>query len=107
MRTVLHVDMDAFYAAIEQRDHPQWRGRPLIVGARPGTRGVVATCSYEARAFGVRSAMSSQEAYRRCPHAILSSAWQLQAVSQAVFAILGDFSTLVGSFVDRRAFIDV
>jgi DNA polymerase-4 len=54
---ILHLDLDAFYAAIEQRDHPEWRGRPLVVGAAPGGRGVVATCSYEARRYGGRSAM--------------------------------------------------
>ncbi len=56
-RLIMHVDLDAFYAALEQRDHPEWRGRPVVVGAAPGTRGVVATCSYEARRFGVHSAM--------------------------------------------------
>jgi DNA polymerase-4 len=55
-RLVMHVDLDAFFAAVEQRDHPEWRGRPLVVGAEPGRRGVVATCSYEARRYGVHSA---------------------------------------------------
>lgn len=66
-RLILHVDLDAFFAAIEQRDRPEWRGRPLVVGARPGGRGVVATCSYEARVYGVRSAMPIGEAVRRLP----------------------------------------
>ena len=65
--------MDAFYASIEERDNPALRGKPVIVGAPPGTRGVVSTCNYEARKYGVRSAMSSQEAYRRCPHAVFVS----------------------------------
>ena len=69
-RDILHIDMDAFYAAIEQRDNPQWRGKPLVVGARPEQRGVVSTCSYEARTYGIHSAMSSVEAGRRCPHAL-------------------------------------
>ncbi len=67
---VMHVDMDAFFASVEQRDNPEFRHRPVIVGALPGGRGVVATCSYEARAFGIRSAMPISEAWRRCPGAI-------------------------------------
>ncbi len=69
-RKIIHIDMDAFYAAVEQRDHPQYRNKPLIVGGKPDSRGVVATCSYEARQFGVRSAMPSAHAYRLCPQAI-------------------------------------
>ncbi|MCL2662547.1 MAG: DNA polymerase IV [Oscillospiraceae bacterium] len=68
--TIIHVDMDAFYAAVEVRDNPELKGKPLIIGALPHERGVVATCSYEARKFGVRSAMSIKEAYRRCPHGV-------------------------------------
>ena len=62
--------MDAYYAAVEQRDNPQYRNKPLIVGGKPDSRGVVATCSYEARKFGIHSAMPSSQAYRLCPHAI-------------------------------------
>ena len=67
---IIHVDMDAFYASVEMRDDPSLRGKPLIIGALPAERGVVATCSYEARKYGVHSAMNIKEAYRLCPHGI-------------------------------------
>jgi DNA polymerase-4/DNA polymerase IV (DinB-like DNA polymerase) len=70
LKRIIHVDMDAFYAAIEVRDDPSLAGKPLIMGALPGERGVVCTASYEARKYGVRSAMSVTEAYKRCPHGI-------------------------------------
>ena len=70
LRKIIHIDMDAFYAAIEQRDNPAYRQRPIIVGGRPHSRGVVATCSYEARRFGIHSAMPSAKAYQLCPQAI-------------------------------------
>ena len=69
-RPILHVDMDAFFASVEQRDRPELRGRPVIVGAGPHERGVVSTCSYEARRFGVHSAMPSREAFRLCPQGV-------------------------------------
>lgn len=69
-RKIIHLDMDAFFASIEERDNPELVGKPVIVGAPPNVRGVVSTCNYIARQYGVHSAMSSSEAYRRCPHAI-------------------------------------
>ena len=69
-RIILHVDMDAFYAAVEVRDEPSLAGKPLIIGAMPDERGVVATCSYEARKFGVRSGMNIKDAYRLCPQGV-------------------------------------
>jgi DNA polymerase IV len=71
MRTIMHVDLDAFYSSIEQRDHPEWRGKPVIVGGDPDSRGVVMTASYEARRFGVHSALPTRTAMRLCPQGIL------------------------------------
>ena len=69
-RKIIHIDMDAFFAAVEQRDFPQYSNKPLIVGGKPNSRGVVATCNYQARQYGIHSAMPSSQAYRLCPQAI-------------------------------------
>src|SRR2546428_11260652 len=86
-RAILHLDMDAFYASVEQRDNPALRGKPLAVGGRPETRGVVAAASYEARTFGVRSAMPMATALRLCPQLLIvrPDFRHYRAVSNEVF----------------------
>ena len=108
-RDILHVDMDAFFAAVEQRERPELRGKPVIVGAGPHERGVVSTCSYEARVFGVHSAMPSREAYRRCPQGIFlpPDMPRYAAVSRQVFAIFERFTPLVEPVSIDEAFLDV
>ncbi|MBR6802613.1 MAG: DNA polymerase IV [Kiritimatiellae bacterium] len=108
-RAILHIDMDAFFASVEQQDHPQWRGKPVIVGALPGQRGVVSTCSYEARGFGVHSAMPSAKAVMCCPEGIFVKPRMTRyvEVSRAVFAIFSTYTPLVEGLSVDEAFLDV
>ena len=101
--------MDAFYASVEQRDNPALRGKPVIVGGRPDGRGVVAACSYEARKFGVHSAMPSAEAVRRCPDAIfVKTRFEVyRQVSQQIHSVFKEFSALVEPLSLDEAYLDV
>ena len=106
---IIHVDMDAFYAAVEIRDHPDLAGKPLIIGALPHERGVVCTCSYEARKFGVRSAMRIKEAYRRCPNGIYMhpNMEKYKTVSEEVHKIWADYTNVCEYISLDEGFLDV
>lgn len=107
-RSIIHVDMDAFYAAIEVLDHPQWRGLPLVVGEL-GPRSVVSTASYEARRFGVRSAMPTMTAKKLCPHALFVPVRmaRYKEISAEVFAVFGEVTPEIEGLSLDEAFMDV
>jgi DNA polymerase-4 len=108
MRAILHIDMDAFYASVEEQDRPELKGKPLIVGGTSG-RGVVAAANYAVRRFGVRSAMPMREALRRCPEAVCvhPRMARYREVSEQVFAIFREFTPLVEGLSLDEAFLDV
>jgi DNA polymerase-4 len=108
VRAILHIDMDAFYASVEEQDRPALKGKPLIVGGTGG-RGVVAAASYAVRHFGVRSAMPMREALRRCPEAVVvpPRMARYQEISEQVFAIFREFTPLVEGLSLDEAFLDV
>ncbi|HEY9720230.1 MAG TPA: DNA polymerase IV [Trichormus sp.] len=109
IRKIIHVDMDAFYASVEQRDNPEYRGKALVVGGSPDQRGVVAAASYEARRFGVHSAMPSRTAIARCPHLIFVRPRfdAYRAVSEQIHEIFNDYTDLVEPLSLDEAYLDV
>src|SRR5947207_15346290 len=112
MRSILHVDMDAFYASIEQLDHPAYKGRPVIVGADPKAgagRGVVAACSYEARKFGVHSALPISRAWKLCPEGVYVRPRMKRyvEVSGQVMEVFRRFTDLVEPLSIDEAFLDI
>ncbi|MHB8329933.1 MAG: Y-family DNA polymerase, partial [Acidimicrobiales bacterium] len=106
--TVLHVDMDAFFAAVEVLDDPTLAELPVVVGGT-GDRGVVASCNYEARAYGIHSAMSSVEARRRCPPAVFLPGrfWRYREISEHLHAVLSSYTPKVEGIALDEAFLDV
>ena len=108
-RKIIHIDMDAFYASVEQRDHPEYRGKPVIVGGAPQRRGVVAACSYEARKFGIHSAMPSSRAVKLCPRAVfIKPRFDVyRRISEQIRAILLRYTELVEPLSLDEAYLDV
>ncbi len=106
---IFHVDLDAFYASVEQRDDPSLKGKPVIVGAAPGRRGVVSACSYEARRFGIHSAMPISQAYRRCPQGVFLPVRMERylQVSRQVMAVLGGYTPKLQQISVDEAFLDM
>ncbi len=109
MRHIIHADLDAFYAAVEQLDDPQLRGKPVLVGGSPEGRGVVATAAYEAREFGVHSAMPMATAVRHCPQGniIRPRFRRYQEVSRQVMEIFRDLTPLVEPLSLDEAYLDI
>ncbi|MBC8034195.1 MAG: DNA polymerase IV [Chitinophagaceae bacterium] len=109
-RKIIHIDMDAFYASIEQRDNPEYRGKPIVVGGSPeGRGGVVATASYEARKFGIKSAMPSKKALQLCPHVLFIRPRfdAYKEASQKIRAIFHRYTDLIEPLSLDEAFLDV
>ena len=108
-RKIVHIDMDAFFSSVEERDDPVLKGKPVVVGGDPKGRGVVATCSYAARKFGIHSAMATRTAYRLCPHAIfLKPRFDVyRGVSKQIMNIFHDYASVVEPLSLDEAYLDI
>lgn len=108
-RKIIHLDMDAFYASIEERDDPSLKGKPVVVGSAPDVRGVVSTCNYKAREYGIRSAMSSAEAYRRCPSAVFITPHfsKYKEASDIVHSIMSQYTDKIEFVSLDEGYMDV
>ncbi|MFA5168271.1 MAG: DNA polymerase IV [Candidatus Omnitrophota bacterium] len=108
-RKFIHIDMDAFFAAVEQRDHPELKGKPVIVGGNPQSRSVVSTCSYEARKFGIHSAMPTAQAKRLCPHGVFlyPDFEKYSVASKSIMSIFHSYTSLVEQVSLDEAYLDV
>lgn len=109
LRKIIHVDMDCFYAAVEMRDHPEYRGRPLAVGGSEKQRGVLSTCNYEARRFGLHSAMPTAQALKLCPHLLLVPGRMqvYKSVSRQIHEIFQRYTSIIEPLSLDEAFLDV
>ncbi len=108
-RKIIHIDMDAFFAAVEQRDFPQLKGLPVVVGGQPDSRGVVATCSYEARRFGIHSAMPTSRAYQLCPHAkfVKPRFSAYKQASEDIHKVFNQYTDMIEPLSLDEAYLDV
>lgn len=108
-RKIIHIDMDAFFAAVEQRDFPELKGQPVVVGGQPDSRGVVATCSYEARKFGIRSAMPASRAYKLCPHAkfVRPRFHAYKQASEDIHKVFREYTDIIEPLSLDEAYLDV
>jgi DNA polymerase IV len=109
VRKIIHIDMDAFYASIEQRNDPNLRGKPVIVSGPPNSRSVVCTCSYEARKFGIHSAMPASHAYRLCPHGIFVPPHfsEYQEASRLIHQVFSEYTDMIEPLSLDEAYLDV